>query len=124
LRIDLTQIVGCNDCGLVFRRYRYRYGSVSDRRPLNFLFSHSRLPPIPRIRDSFLVFLSSCLLYLIGALSANSKRNRVIPRESFCTRECRGISYISYRHPLAITSTSRYSQDDKRKRRGKNEKND
>lgn len=38
-----TQIVSYNDCGLVFRRYRYRYGSVNDRRPLDFLFSHSRL---------------------------------------------------------------------------------
>lgn len=44
LRIAPTQIVSCNDCGLVFRRYRYRYGSVNDRRPLDFLFSHSRLP--------------------------------------------------------------------------------
>lgn len=44
LKMVPTQIRDCNDCGLVFLyQPRYRYGSNSERRTLDFLFSHSHL---------------------------------------------------------------------------------
>lgn len=110
-----TQIVNRNDCGLVFRRCRrYRYGSVSDRRPSDFLFSHSRLPvrhrgpDIPRL--SFPPV--SCLLYLIGAPTA-AERNHAIVLHAEMRVSRFFLRRPSRRYPPTIASDIMRSSRDK-----------